>query len=134
MDPLVAELLFLASLWTGISAPAALPGVERPSPEAMPCRCLGFYAYGATLVGYGAVAPAPDRLLVRSDVDLTSPMGRSILFHELVHALQATRGPAATGSAEWQRRERQAYRLQHRFLEAQEPDGPGAWRTSANGH
>lgn len=132
MDRLVTELLFLASLWTGIPAPASVPDVERPLPAEMPCRCLGFYAYGATLVAYGAVAPAPDRLLVRSDVDLASPMGRSILFHELVHALQATRGPAATGSAEWQRRERQAYRLQHRFLEAQEPDGPGAWRTSAN--
>ncbi len=44
--------------------------------------------------------------------------GRSILLHELVHALQAQQGAAEYGSALWYRREREAYQVQYRFLRA----------------
>lgn len=131
MDRLIVELVQLASLWTGYAIPESLPPLERPTPSAMPCSCLGFYAYGRKTVAYGAVAKATDRLLLRSDIDVDAPMGRSILFHELVHALQAARGPAATGSGEWQRRERQAYALQYRYLATLREDAP--WMSTAMG-
>jgi hypothetical protein len=68
--------------------------------------------------GYGATVSTQARLLLHHDVDLEDPYGRSILLHELVHALQAQEGPAEFGSLLWQRREREAYRVQHRFLRA----------------
>lgn len=125
MEKLIAELVQLASLWTGYAIPDRLPPLERLAPSDMPCSCIGFYAYGRKTVAYGIVGNAPDRLMIRSDLDVESPMGRSILFHELVHALQAARGPAATGSREWQRRERQAYTLQYRYLATVAENEPG---------
>ncbi len=116
MESIVAQLLELAVAWTGYVQPAQLPDVEVLPPAAMPCPCMGFFAYARRVPGYGTTIHLPSRLLLRTDVDVETPAGRSILLHELVHALQAGAGPAAFGSREWYRREREAYGVQARYL------------------
>lgn len=116
MTDLVAELLALAAAWTGYPEPAVPPEVHIVSAAEMPCPCLGAFLYSRQFMGYGTTVVTPARLLLRDDVDLQQPYGRSILLHELVHVLQAPRGPAAFGSPLWHRREREAYRVQYRFL------------------
>jgi hypothetical protein len=118
MTDLVAQLLRLVVAWTGYPEPAVLPVVHIVSAAEMPCPCLGAFLYSRQLTGYGTMVVTPARLLLRDDVDLQQPYGRSILLHELVHALQAHQGPAGFGSAVWHRREREAYRVQYRFLRA----------------
>ena len=118
MTDLIAQLLQLAAAWTGYPEPAVPPEVHIVSAAEIPCPCLGVFLYSRQFAGYGATVSVPARLLLRQDVDLQDPYGRSILLHELVHALQAQEGPAEFGSPLWYRREREAYRVQHRFLRA----------------
>jgi hypothetical protein len=118
MNELVAYLLHMASMWTGYAEPASPPRIEIVSEAQMPCPCLGIYLYKSRYAGYGAIQPAPGLVMLRQDVDIGSALGRSILLHELVHALQAQEGPARYGSPLWYQREREAYRVQHRFLRA----------------
>lgn len=117
MTDLVALLLQLAVGWTGQPMPPATPPVEILSEARMPCRCPGFFAYERRVQGYGSLTIIPERLLLREDVDLETPLGRSILLHELVHLVQAQAGPAAFGTSLWYSREREAYRLQARYLQ-----------------
>jgi hypothetical protein len=116
MDSVVAHLLELAMAWTGYAMPAALPPLERPDARAMPCPCIGALVYPRRAFGYGAEMLAPMRLMLRSDVDLDLPVGRSILLHELVHVLQAQSGVAQAGSELWHAREREAHAVQQRYL------------------
>lgn len=116
MSDLVAILLHLAVSWSGQPMPPATPTLEILPAAQMPCNCQGFFGYARREPGYGAVIEFPARLLLREDVDLGTPLGRSILLHELVHAVQAQDGPAEFGTPLWYQRERQAYRLQARYL------------------
>jgi hypothetical protein len=118
VDELIAQLLTLAVAWSGYPAPATPPAVHIVSASQMPCRCPGFFAYSKWIYGYGVAHEIPEELLLRDDVDLHEAYGRSILLHELVHALQAQEGPAEYGSPLWYRREREAYHVQFRFLRA----------------
>jgi hypothetical protein len=118
MNDLLAHLLHLAMAWTGYVGPEALPEVEVVVAAQMPCDCMGVFLYTRRFHGYGTSVQYPARLLLRKDVDLDSAYGRSILLHELVHALQAKDGPAEFASPLWYRREREAYRVQWRFLRA----------------
>ena len=77
---------------------------------------MGMFRYARRIQGYGATLEVPAELLLRDEVNLETLLGRSILLHELVHALQAQEGPAEYGSPLWSAREREAYRVQLRFL------------------
>jgi len=122
MTDLIVQLLRLATAWTGYPEPAVPPEVHLTSAADMPCRCLGVFLYAKPITGYGgATVLAPGRLLLRDDVNLMDPYGRSILLHELVHVLQAHAGAAEFGSRLWYQREREAYRVQSRFLSALGP-------------
>ena len=92
MDELIAQLLTLAVAWSGYPAPATVPAVHIVSAARIPCRCPGFFGYTARIHGYGAAPEFSGELLLRDDVDLHGTYGRSILLHELVHALQAQEG------------------------------------------
>lgn len=116
MEPLVASLLRIAVLWTGMPDPEAMPPVEVLARAEMPCACMGFFAYARSETGYGVAMDVPARLILREDVDLGTVYGRGILLHELVHLLQAQAGPAAYGTSTWYAREREAYRVQYRYL------------------
>jgi hypothetical protein len=118
MDELVAQLLVLAVAWSGYPAPATMPAVHIVSAARIPCPCAGFYAYITRFHSYGAAPERTGEVLLRDDVDLHGLYGRSILLHELVHALQGQQGAAEYGSGLWYRREREAYRIQYRFLRA----------------
>jgi hypothetical protein len=118
MTDLIAHLLHLAAAWTGYPEPAVPPEVHIVSAAKIPCPCLGVFLYSRRVSSYGTTFTIPARLLLHHDVDLAHPYGRSILLHELVHALQAQEGPAEFGSPLWHRREREAYRVQYRFLRA----------------
>lgn len=128
MENLVAQLVQLAIAWTAYGPPAALPAVEFVPRHDMPCSCLGYFGYERSIPGYGHVTRIPARLLLREDVDIDTAIGRSILLHELVHALQANAGPASFGTPEWHRREREAYRVQARFLSHSNVHVPSGWR------
>lgn len=131
MDALVAELLAMAAAWTGYLAPPRVPVVEVVAATEMPCPCLGYYGYARRVQGYGIMVEIPSRLLLRQDVDTDSVVGRSILLHELVHALQAGNGSAVHGTGEWHRREREAYRVQARFLGISTSFSPAPWHLGA---
>ncbi len=118
MDALIAQLLQLAVAWTGYPEPIPIPTVQIVSAQQMPCPCMGLFEYGTRIQGYGSTFEGHARLLLRQDVDLSTPYGASILLHELVHALQAQQGAAQYGSPTWHRREREAYQVQFRFLRA----------------
>ena len=60
--------------------------------------------------------PIENTIRVSTEVDLNSPMGRSFLVHELVHALQFQSG-AASSTPCLGALEEEAYRLQAGFLE-----------------
>ena len=60
--------------------------------------------------------PTENTIRVSTEVDLNSPMGRSFLVHELVHALQFQSG-AASSTPCLGALEEEAYRLQADFLE-----------------
>lgn len=131
MDTLISELLGFALAWTGYVPPAALPALEVVTAAEMPCPCLGFFGYARRVPGYGTAMQIPARLMLRADVNVESAMGRSILLHELVHALQAQHGPAQYGTGEWHRREREAYRVQARYLGIASSFVPAAWHLTA---
>lgn len=131
MNALIAELLALAVAWTGYALPAAVPALEVASANEMPCPCMGFFGYARRVQGYGVAFDIPARLMLRRDVDTDTALGRSILLHELVHALQAQRGTAAYGTSEWHRREREAYRVQARYLGISSSFAPPAWHLTA---
>lgn len=113
---LVAALLRVIVAWSGQPWPAHVPTVEIVPAASMPCNCQGFFAYARESRGYVGVNRIPERLMLRDDVDLGTPLGRSILLHELVHAMQAQDGRAEYGTPLWYRRERQAYAFQTRYL------------------
>jgi hypothetical protein len=113
---LVVALLRVIVAWGGLPWPAHVPPVEIVAAADMPCNCQGFFAYARESRGYGGTTRIPGRLLLRNDVNLDTALGRSILLHELVHAMQAQSGPAEFGTPLWHRRERQAYAFQARYL------------------
>jgi len=68
------------------------------------CRNVGCSALAATY--YNAIYLAEDH------VDLNTTLGQSILYHEMVHALQYYKYGESPNCQEWARREMEAYSLQ----------------------
>lgn len=66
----------------------------------------------------GAYVPATGRILLASDLDTDSPLGRSYLLHELVHAAQYRAGVETRVRCEAEL-EREAYHLQTTWLRRQ---------------
>lgn len=118
MNQLLSSLLQLALAWSLYDEPVALPAVEIIPSGQMPCHCKGLFLYAQPYSGYEGLGTRQARLLLREDVDLSTAYGQSILLHELVHALQAQQGAVASGTRQWHIREREAYRLQYRFMRA----------------
>lgn len=111
---LVAELLTTVHLLSGYPAVSVQPEIHR-LPQAVlaewvchkPCGVRAYYRpdWGVLL---------DESLNVESDT-----FDRSILLHELVHHVQATRGSFETMPSacdRWNAAEREAYALQNRFL------------------
>jgi hypothetical protein len=118
VNELIAQLLRLAALWSGYDEPPQVPTVLVVAQPQMPCACAGAFRYASRSFAYGGALEHPARLFLREDVNLDGALGRSILLHELVHALQAQHGPARYGTPLWHQREREAYRVQYRYLRA----------------
>lgn len=102
---LLAELLALAAAWSGYPPVETLPAIEQRPAVEMPCPCPAIYLYDG-------------RMLLARELDTGTAHGRSIVLHELVHHLQAQEGPAEYGTPLWYTREREAYRVQYRYLRA----------------
>lgn len=109
MNQLIASLLATLHLMAGYSVapPAHVEIVPAAQLSQMVCK--------------GGCSPSglyKDGTLYLSDgLDLSTPMGRSIVFHELVHhAQRMASGSEAHDCQEWTRREMQAYALQNRYL------------------
>lgn len=116
MDTLVAALLRFAVSLTGYPEPATPPPVQLVPAQRMPCTCIGVMLYPSVVPAYGHPIVLPARILLQDSVDLHGTHGASILLHELVHLLQASEGAVGFGSPAWHAREREAYRVQQRFL------------------
>ena len=113
---ILADLLIFALSLTGYSIPAELPEVAFvPHAELQrtacdrPCEVYGWYPLGPTIYLDDRLDPIRDA------------KSRSILLHELVHYLQNAHGAFSdqTECRNWAMRERQAYRIQARWLAKQ---------------
>lgn len=113
LSEILAGLLVYAQMATGYAAPAEAPAVVfLPQAELAntvcqkPCPIYGWYPLGDVIY-------LDDRLDPVRDLE-----ARGILLHELVHYLQHVAG-AFSDDVEcrnWVRRERQAYKVQARWL------------------
>lgn len=95
MNELVAALLLWASQSTGYPAQIEVPRVEFASTAQLQAH---FAAGGANAAGQQVAAlyePARNVILLDTTLDLSTPLGRSYLLHELVHALQFAAGRQA---------------------------------------
>jgi hypothetical protein len=118
MKELVAALLLWTSQATGYPAPGQAPAVELAAAAELDAR---FAAGGANAGGREVAAlyePARNVISLADDLDLATPLGRSYLVHELVHALQFAAGRQAevrcVGLLE-----AEAYRAQAHYLKDQ---------------
>jgi len=133
METLIGHLLRIAVAMTGYSAPASLPDVYIVSQEVMPCACLAAMLYPRKMVSYGHPIHLPTRIFLDDSVDPRSGFGKSVLLHELVHVLQATEGATQFGTATWHAREREAYKVQTRYLMENGIDMPRRFGLAAGG-
>ena len=115
MTELLAALLLWASQTTGYPALSEMPRVELASAAELDAR---FAAGGANAAGQQVAAlyePGRNVILLDATLDLSTPLGRSYLLHELVHALQFAAGrPAEVHCVGLL--EAEAYRTQARYL------------------
>lgn len=69
--------------------------------------------------GCNATAAAAEHFVFISDtIDLRTPEGQGVAYHELIHVLQYIRYGTAPTCREWVRREEEAYRLQDAWVSA----------------
>jgi hypothetical protein len=61
---------------------------------------------------------------IADEVDLSSVEGQSIMYHEMIHALQYAKYGKAPNCQEWARREIEAYVLQDQWAQKQGEDIP----------
>ncbi len=115
MKEIVAALLLWAGQATGYPALEQAPQVERASAADLNAV---FAAGGASAAGRQVAAlyePARHVISIDETLDLGSPLGRSYLVHELVHALQFAAGRPAEVRC-FGLLEAEAYRTQARYL------------------
>ena len=66
-----------------------------------------------------------NKIYYREDLDLSNSFTKSILIHEFVHHIQANSGFVATDCNIWYKNEKEAYRLQAKYLRNNnQDDGP----------
>jgi hypothetical protein len=63
-----------------------------------------------------------NNIYYRQDLDLNDPFTKSILVHEFVHHIQANSGFVATDCNIWYKNEKEAYRLQAKYLRNNDQD------------
>lgn len=128
---ILADLLIFAQSFTGYSIPSELPEIAfvphvelQRSACDRPCEVYGWYPLGRTIYLDDRLDPIRDA------------KARSILLHELVHYLQNAHRAFndQTECRNWALRERQAYRIQARWLAQQHVTampfmgpGPAPW-------
>ena len=61
---------------------------------------------------------------IADEVDLTTVEGQSIMYHEMIHALQYAKYGKAPSCQQWSRREIEAYVLQDQWVQKQGEDIP----------
>jgi hypothetical protein len=115
MTSLVVALLSWIHAAAGYEVPAGLPTVQLvPHQFLVDTMCGGVECPVAGMYLYGEAIYLDDRLDVENN-----PFHRSILLHELVHYTQRQSGLFTSLScATWLAAEREAYRLQARWLGA----------------
>jgi len=127
LDELVIQLIAVAHAFTSYAMPADLPEL-RFVPQAelqeaacdRPCQIYGWFPPGTTIYLDERLDP------------LGNVAARGILLHELTHFLQQSAGAyrEQPGCEAWAMREREAYRVQAKWLAQQpiatrSPVGPG---------
>jgi hypothetical protein len=117
MTSLIVALLSWIHATAGYEVPATLPTVQFVSHQVLvDTMCNGVDCSVAGMYLYGDSVYLDDRLDVEND-----PFHRSILLHELVHYVQRQSGRFTPPScATWLAAEREAYRLQARWLGAEQ--------------
>lgn len=114
LQALISSLLINISVLSGYAIPDQLPKVYLVSAAEIqrrvcdkPCRARAFYALG-------------EGIFIDSALDLKDDMyERSILVHELVHAMQHSSGRfehEGSGCARYTVEEVEAYHIQNKFL------------------
>ncbi len=63
-----------------------------------------------------------NKIYYRQDLDLNSSFTKSILVHEFIHHIQANSGFVATDCNIWYKNEKEAYRLQAKYLRNNDQD------------
>lgn len=120
-DDLKKKLLEQASQDLGIAVPSITSNkyplvkiVPRDQVELVVCnnKCDALAAQWQNIV------------YIADEVDLRSVEGQSIMYHEMIHALQYAKYGKAPSCQEWARREIEAYILQDQWVQKQGEDIP----------
>lgn len=115
MNDLLIQLLLALKLLTGydVSVPEV---IVLPPAQLATMACKTGCANVKSYYRHGV-------LYVSDQLDLTTPLARSALYHELVHHGQAARRGEAKDCDEWTRREHEAYAAQNKYLSEVEQVG-----------
>ncbi|MCB1806818.1 MAG: hypothetical protein KDJ99_17215 [Candidatus Competibacteraceae bacterium] len=119
MNEIIASLMAWTVSYSGYSAPAVLPTieflpaqafVEQVCPHSAQCTVQGYFADGSETI-----------VLDESLHELKkNRRARAMLVHEMVHYLQDQSGRWGAKTCQtWIKREREAYRVQLRYLATQ---------------
>ena len=120
-DDLKKKLLEQASQDLGIAVPSITSNkyplikiVPRDQVELVVCnnKCDALAAQWENIV------------YIADEVDLSALEGQSIMYHEMIHALQYAKYGKAPSCNEWARREIEAYILQDQWVQKQGEDIP----------
>jgi len=120
-DDLKKKLLEQASQDLGIAVPSITSNkyplvkiVPRDQVELVVCnnKCDALAAQWENII------------YIADEVDLRSVEGQSIMYHEMIHALQYAKYGKAPSCQEWARREIEAYILQDQWVQKQGEDIP----------
>jgi len=120
-DDLKKKLLEQASQDLGIAVPSITSNkyplikiVPRDQVELVVCnnKCDALAAQWENII------------YIANEVDLRSVEGQSIMYHEMIHALQYAKYGKAPSCQEWARREIEAYILQDQWVQKQGEDIP----------
>jgi len=120
-DDLKKKLLEQASQDLGIAVPSITSNkyplvkiVSRDQVELVVCnnKCDALAAQWENII------------YIADEVDLRSVEGQSIMYHEMIHALQYAKYGKAPSCQEWARREIEAYILQDQWVQKQGEDIP----------
>ena len=120
-DDLKKKLLEQASQDLGIAVPSITSNkyplikiVPRDQVELVVCnnKCDALAAQWENII------------YIADEVDLSALEGQSIMYHEMIHALQYAKYGKAPSCQEWARREIEAYILQDQWVQKQGEDIP----------